>query len=138
LERVDVNEVIEEGVWYLHGMAGLAINPVQGFRTWHLLYWVKFTFETCFRGLLFVIRPPSYLVWSKTFLLVVGLTDLSEFGRYLGQIKAIVRVFNGPVSSFNVGIVLILLATAVVWLDRPQIQFRFFGPSSFNTALNWF
>ena len=61
-----------------------------------------------------MIRCPSYLVWSKTFLLGVGLTDLSEFGRYLGQNKALVSVFNGPVSSFNVGVVLIFLARIVV------------------------
>ena len=95
-------------------IAGPAINPVQVFWTWHLFYWVKFTFETCFRGLLFVIRCPSYLVWSKTFLLGIGLTDLSEFGRYLGQNKAIVSVFNGPVIYFNVGVVIIVLARIVV------------------------
>jgi hypothetical protein len=95
-------------------MAGLAINPVQGFWAYHLLYWVKFTFKTCFRRLLFVIRSPSYLGWSKTFLFGVGLTDLSDFGRYLGQNKAIVSVFNIPVSSFNVGVVLNFLARVVV------------------------
>ena len=61
-----------------------------------------------------MIRCPSYLVWSKTFLLGVGLTDLSEFGRYLGQNKAIVSVFNGPVIYFNVVVVLIFLARVVV------------------------
>ena len=61
-----------------------------------------------------MIRCPSYLVWSKTFLLGVGLTDLSEFGRYLGQNKAIVSVFNGPVIYFNVLVVLIFFARVVV------------------------
>ena len=56
-----------------------------------------------------MVRCPSYLVWSKTFLLGVGLTDLSEFGRYLGQNKAIVSVFNGSVVYFNVGIGLTFL-----------------------------
>ena len=48
-----------------------------------------------------MVRCPSYLVLSKTFLLGVGLTDLSEFGRYLGQNKAIVSDFHGPVIYFN-------------------------------------
>ena len=61
-----------------------------------------------------MIRSPSYLVWSRTFLLGVGLTGLSEFGRYLSQTKAIVSVFNGPVTYFNVGVVLIFLARIVV------------------------
>ena len=61
-----------------------------------------------------MVRCPSYLVLSKTFLLGVGLTDLSEFGRYLGQNKAVVSVFNGPVIYFNVVVVLILLARIVV------------------------
>ena len=61
-----------------------------------------------------MVRCPSYLVWSKTFLLGVGLTDLSEFGRYLGQNKAIVSVFNGPVIYFHVVLVLIFLARVVV------------------------
>ena len=61
-----------------------------------------------------MVRSSSYLVWSKTFLLGVGLTDLSEFGRYLGQNKAIVSVFNGPVIYFNAVVVLIFLARAVV------------------------
>ena len=61
-----------------------------------------------------MVRCPSYLVWSKTFLLGVGLTDLSEFGRYLGQNKAIVSDFHGPVIYFNVIVVLIFLARVVV------------------------
>ena len=54
-----------------------------------------------------MVRCPSYLVWSKTFLLGVGLMDLSEFGRYLGQNNAIV-------SDFHVIVVLIVLARVVV------------------------
>ena len=61
-----------------------------------------------------MIRCPSYLVWSKTFITGVGLTDLSEFGRYLGQNKAIVSVFHGPVIYFNVVLVLIRLDRVVV------------------------
>ena len=61
-----------------------------------------------------MVRCPSYLVLSKTFLLGVGLTDLSEFGRYFGQNKAVVSVFNRPVIYFNVVFVLILLARIVV------------------------
>jgi hypothetical protein len=54
------------------------------------------------------------LVWSTTFLLSVGLTDLGDLGRHLGGNKAIVGVFNGPVGYVNVGIMLIFLARAVV------------------------
>ena len=61
-----------------------------------------------------MVRCPSYLVLSKTFLLGVGLTDLSEFGRYFGQNKAIVSDFHGPVIYFCVVLVLIFLARVVV------------------------
>ena len=61
-----------------------------------------------------MVRCPSYLVLSKTFLLGVGLTDLSEFGWYFGQNKAIVSVFNGPVIYFNAVVVLIFLARVVL------------------------
>ena len=61
-----------------------------------------------------MVRCPSYLVLSKTFLLGVGLTDLSEFGRYFGQNKAIVSVFHGPVIYFQIIVVLIFLARVVV------------------------
>ena len=61
-----------------------------------------------------MVRCPSYLVLSKTFLLGVGLTDLSEFSRYLDQNKAIVSDFHGPVIYFNVIVVLIFLARVVV------------------------
>jgi hypothetical protein len=56
-----------------------------------------------------VIRSTSYLVWSITFLLGVGLTDLGHFDRYFGQNKTIVGVFNGSVLYFNVGIGLTFL-----------------------------
>jgi hypothetical protein len=56
-----------------------------------------------------VIRSPSYFVWSRTFLLGVGLTDLGHLGRYFGQNKEILSVFNGSVVYFNVGIVLTFL-----------------------------
>ena len=61
---------------------------------------------------------PNYLVWSKTFLLGVGLTDLREFGRYLGQNKAIVSDFHGPVIYYNVIVVLIVLAMVVVLVAK--------------------
>jgi hypothetical protein len=61
-----------------------------------------------------VIRSLSYFIWSITFLLGVGLTDLGDLGRYLGGNKAIVGVFNGPVVYVNLGIVLIFLARVVV------------------------
>jgi hypothetical protein len=41
---------------------------------------------------------------SGTFLLGVGFTDLGGFGRYFGQNKEIVSVFNGPVVCFDVEI----------------------------------
>ena len=67
-----------------------------------------------------MVRCPSYLVWSKTFLLGVGLTDLSGFGRYLGQNKAIVSVFNGSVVYFNVGIGLIFLGGSCSTRQEPD------------------
>jgi hypothetical protein len=60
--------------------------------------------ETTFLSALCVIRSPSYLVWSRTSLLGVGLADLGHFGRYFGQNKEIVGVFNGSVVYFNAGI----------------------------------
>jgi hypothetical protein len=54
------------------------------------------------------------LVWSRTFLLGVGLTDIGHFGRYFGQNKEIVSVFNGSVVYFNVGIGLSFLVGVVV------------------------
>jgi hypothetical protein len=53
------------------------------------------------------MRCPSYLVWSRPFLLGVGLTDRGDVGRHLGGNKAVVGVFNGPVVYVNVGIVLV-------------------------------
>jgi hypothetical protein len=58
-------------------------------------------------------RPGGYLVWSITFFLGVGLTDLGDFGRYWGQNKAVVSDFSGSVVHCNVGIVLIFLARVV-------------------------
>jgi hypothetical protein len=54
------------------------------------------------------------LVWSTAFLLGVGLADLGDFGRYWGQNKAKVGVFNGSLVYYNVGIVLIFLARIVL------------------------
>jgi hypothetical protein len=65
-----------------------------------------------------VIRCPSYSLWSRTFLLGVGLTDLGHFGRYFGQNKEIVSVFYGSVIYFNVGTVLIFLARVVVLVKK--------------------
>jgi hypothetical protein len=53
-----------------------------------------------------VMRSPSYLVWSRTFPLGVG---LSHFGQHLGQNKAKVSVFNGSVVYFIVGVGLTFL-----------------------------
>jgi hypothetical protein len=67
------------------------------------------TSETIFLSALYVIRSLSYLVWSRTFILGVGLTDLSHFAgiSYFGQTKAIVSVFNKSVVYFNVEVLLI-------------------------------
>jgi hypothetical protein len=56
-----------------------------------------------------VIRSLSYLVWSRTFPLGVGVNGLSHFGRHLGQNKAKLSVFNGSVVYVNVGIGLTFL-----------------------------
>jgi hypothetical protein len=76
-------------------MAGLGNNPVQVFPTWLLQYCIAIGSAAIFLSALCVIRCPSYLVWSRTFLLGVGLTDVGHFGRYFGQNKEIVSVFNG-------------------------------------------
>jgi hypothetical protein len=64
------------------------------------------------------------LVWSRTFLLGVGLTDLGHFGRYFGQNKEIVSVFNGSVVYFNVGIGLIFLGRCCS--NRQELYFQLF------------
>jgi hypothetical protein len=92
---------LEEQIWYI---AGPAINPVQGFWTQLLQYCIAIGSETTFLSALCVIRCPNNLVWSRTFLLGVGLTDLGHFGRYFGQNKEIVSALNGSVVYFNVGI----------------------------------
>ena len=71
-----------------------------------------------------MIRSPSYLVWSRTFLLGVGLTDLGHFGRYFGQNKEIVSVFNGSVVYFNVGIGLTFLGRCCS--TRQELYFQLF------------
>jgi hypothetical protein len=68
---------------------------------------------TTFLCALCLIFSPGYLVWSITFLLGVGLTNLGDFGIGVKK-KAIVGVFNGSVVYCNVGVVLIFLAKAVV------------------------
>jgi hypothetical protein len=90
-------------------MAGLGKNPVQVFATWLLQYCITIGSETTFLSELRLIRSPSYFVWPITFLLGVGLTDLGHFGRYFGENKEIVSVFNGSVVYFNVGIGLTFL-----------------------------
>jgi hypothetical protein len=49
------------------------------------------------------VEVPQFPRISR-FLLFAGLTDFSDFGRYYGQNKAIVGVFNGSVVYFNVGV----------------------------------
>jgi hypothetical protein len=67
----------------------------------------------------------SYLVWSRTFLLGVGLADLDDFGRYFGQNKEIVSVFNnGSVVYFNVGIGLTFLGRCCS--TRRELYFQLF------------
>jgi hypothetical protein len=83
------------------------------------------TSDTTFLSELCVIRSPSYLLWSRTFLLGVGLTDLSHFGRYFGQNKAIVSVFNGSVVYFNVGIGLTFLGRSCITCHELYFQLLF-------------
>ena len=71
-----------------------------------------------------MIRSTSYLVWSRTFLLGVGLTDLGHFGRYFGQNKEIVSVFNGSVVYFNVGIGLTFVGRSCS--TCPELYFQLF------------
>jgi hypothetical protein len=85
-------------------MAGLGKFLVQVFAAWLLRYCIAIGSETTFLSALCVIRSPCCFVWSRTFLLGVGLTDLGHFGRYFGQNKEIVSVFSGSVVYFNVGI----------------------------------
>jgi hypothetical protein len=65
------------------------------------------------------------LVWSRTFLLGVGLTDLGHFGRYFGQNKEIVSVFNGSVAHFDVGIGLTFLGRGCS-STRQELYFQLF------------
>ena len=66
----------------------------------------------------------SYFVWSRTFLLGVGLTDLGDFGRYFGQNKEIISVFNGSVVYFNVGIGLTFFGRSCS--TRHELYFQLF------------
>jgi hypothetical protein len=69
----------------MEGMAGLGNNPVQGFRTELLQYCITIGSETTFLSALCVIRSPSYLLWSGTFLLGDWLADLGDFGEVFGS-----------------------------------------------------
>jgi hypothetical protein len=71
-----------------------------------------------------MIRSPSYLVWSRTFPLSVGVNGLSHFGRHLGQKKAKVSVFNGSVVYFNVGVGLTFLGRSCS--TRRELYFYLF------------
>jgi hypothetical protein len=66
------------------------------------------------------------LVWSRTFLLGDGLTDLGHFGRYFGQNKEIVSVFNGPVVYFNVGIGLTFVGRSYAYSTRQELYYQLF------------
>jgi hypothetical protein len=87
-------------------------------------YCITIGSETTFLSELCVIQSPSYLVWSRTFLLGVGLTDLGHFGRYFGQNKEIVSVFNGSVVYFKVGIGLTFLGRCCS--TRQELYFQLF------------
>jgi hypothetical protein len=75
---------------------------------------------------------PSYLGWSRTFLLGVGLTNLSHFGRYFGQNKEIASVFNGSVCIvyFNVGIGLTFFGRSCS--TRQELYFQLFFEKYFG------
>jgi hypothetical protein len=61
---------------------------------------------------------PGYLIWSMTFLFSVRLTDLGDFGRYWGQNKAIVGVFNGSAVPGLVYCSTYFLARALVLVQK--------------------
>jgi hypothetical protein len=82
--------------------------------------------ETTFLSALCVIRPSSYFVWSRTFLLGVGLTDLGHFG----QNKEIVSVFNGSAVYFDVGIGLTLFGMCCS--TRQELYFQLFVQNDFG------
>jgi hypothetical protein len=64
------------------------------------------------------------LVWSRTFLLGVG-ADLGDFGRYFGQNKEIVSIFNGSVVYFDVGIGLTFLVGVIVLVKNFTFSYFF-------------
>jgi hypothetical protein len=57
----------------------------------------------------------------------VGLTALGHFGRYFGQNKEIVSVFNGSVVYFNVGIGLTFVGRCCS--TRHELYFQLFFES---------
>jgi hypothetical protein len=78
-----------------HYISGLGLDMMRDYsrrqpKADQRQYFIKIGSETTFPSALFVIRSPSYLVWSITLLLIVGLTDLGDSGRHLGGNKAIV------------------------------------------------
>jgi hypothetical protein len=122
---------------------------------WHLELWLDWaTIQFRFFGpssfntaLQLVLRPhflvhfvlydllASYLVWSRTFLLGVGLTDLGHFGRCFSQNKEIVSVFNGSAVCFNVGIGLTFLGMSCTTRQEsrtllPAIFLKWIWPSN--------
>jgi hypothetical protein len=89
-------------------------------------YCITIGSETTFLSALCVIRSPCYFLWPRTFLLGAGLTDLGHFGRYFGQNKEIVSVFNGSVVCFDVGIGLTFLGRCCSTFQELYFQQLFF------------
>jgi hypothetical protein len=117
--------------WYIHVLHGISMcswtghKSGSGFSDQLLQYCITIGSETTFLSALCVIRCPSYFVWSRTFLLGVGLADLGDFGWYFGQNKEIVSVFNGSVVYFNVGIGLPFLGRCCSTC-RQELYFQLF------------
>jgi hypothetical protein len=60
--------------------------------------------ETTFVSALCVLRRLGYFLCPDISMTFFRSTDFGDLGRYYGQNKAIVGVFNGPVVPFNMGV----------------------------------
>jgi hypothetical protein len=76
-------------------MAGPGNNPAQGFPTWLLQYCITIGSEATFLSALCVIRCPSNLIWSRTFLLGVG-RNLVRLRDLVGAPRGRIGLFFSP------------------------------------------
>jgi hypothetical protein len=86
-----------------------------------------------------VIRSPSYLVWSRTFLLGVGVEGLSHFGRLWVKTreKYLVSAFNGSVVYFNVGIGLTFLGGSCSIRVKNFVTSSYFEEKKLAVECRW-